>query len=66
MVFSQKSDRTLLTNCDHLTHTLQPDNCGGQAVHLGSIESSTRQQWSECDVRNRYTTTDFCRVSCLG
>jgi hypothetical protein len=30
MVFSQKSDRTILTYCDHLTHTLQPDNCGGQ------------------------------------
>ncbi|HIK06265.1 MAG TPA: hypothetical protein IGS40_16370 [Trichormus sp. M33_DOE_039] len=30
-----------------------------KVVHLGSIESSTRQQWSEGDVRNRYTTTDF-------
>ncbi|MBD2168831.1 hypothetical protein H6G04_31120 [Calothrix membranacea FACHB-236] len=30
-----------------------------KAVQLGSIESSTCQQWSECDVRSRYTTTDF-------
>lgn len=30
-----------------------------KAVHLDSIESSTRQQWSEGDVRNRYTTPDF-------
>ena len=49
-------------NSQAVVSELRQENQPGlidKAVHLGSIKSSTRQQWSEGDVRNRHTTTDF-------